>query len=48
MPLSKAATVTIPRRALLIAVSISLQPDGGGVLRLAGTSNFGPEIDVWD
>jgi hypothetical protein len=29
-----------------IAVSNSLQPDAGGVERLAGTSNFGPEIDV--
>ncbi|MEM9385414.1 MAG: S8 family serine peptidase [Pseudomonadota bacterium] len=29
-----------------IAVANSLQPDGTGVERKAGTSNFGPEIDV--
>ena len=29
-----------------LAIANSLQPDGGGVERKAGTSNFGPEIDV--
>jgi hypothetical protein len=29
-----------------LAISNSMQPDGGGVERLDATSNFGPEIDI--